>query len=48
MLTTFWFENLSGRDRLEGVGVWEDNTEMGLRKIGMKGVDWIHLILDKD
>jgi hypothetical protein len=27
---------------------WEDNTEMGLGEIRLKGVDWIHLVRDRD
>jgi hypothetical protein len=27
---------------------WEDNIEMDLRKIGLCGMDWIHLAQDKD
>jgi hypothetical protein len=25
---------------------WDDNVNMGLRKIGLEGVDWIHLAQD--
>jgi hypothetical protein len=27
---------------------WENNIRMGLREIGWEGVDWIHLIQDRD
>jgi hypothetical protein len=27
---------------------WENNIKMGLSEIGMKGVDWIHLIQNQD
>jgi hypothetical protein len=27
---------------------WEDNIKMNLRKMGIEGVDWIHLAQDKD
>jgi hypothetical protein len=27
---------------------WEDNIKMGLRKIGLEGVDWINLAQDRD
>jgi hypothetical protein len=27
---------------------WEDGIKMDLRKIGWKGVDWIHLAQDRD
>jgi hypothetical protein len=28
--------------------IWEDNIKMDLRKIGLQGVDWIHLAQDRD
>jgi hypothetical protein len=27
---------------------WKDNIRMDLRKIGWKGVDWMHLAQDKE
>jgi hypothetical protein len=27
---------------------WEDNIRMGLREIGWEGVDWMHLVQDRD
>jgi hypothetical protein len=27
---------------------WEDNIRMDLRAIGWKGVDWMHLVQDRD
>jgi hypothetical protein len=27
---------------------WEDNIKMGLGEIGWEGVDWIHLVHDRD
>jgi hypothetical protein len=27
---------------------WKDNIRMDLREIGWEGVDWIHLIQDRD
>jgi hypothetical protein len=27
---------------------WEDNIEMDITKIGLDGVDWIHLTEDRD
>jgi hypothetical protein len=27
---------------------WEDNIKMDLREIGLKGVDWMHMVQDKD
>jgi hypothetical protein len=33
-----------GRPRLR----WEDNIRMDPREIGWEGVDWIHMVQDKD
>jgi hypothetical protein len=27
---------------------WEDNIKIYLKKIGCEGVDWIHLVQDRD
>jgi hypothetical protein len=27
---------------------WQDNIKMGLRKIGLEDVNWIHLVNDRD
>jgi hypothetical protein len=27
---------------------WEDNSRMDLREIGWKGMDWMHLIQDRN
>jgi hypothetical protein len=27
---------------------WKDNIKMGLREIGLEGVDWIHLVQNRD
>jgi hypothetical protein len=27
---------------------WEDNIRMNLRELGWEGVDWIHLVQDRD
>jgi hypothetical protein len=27
---------------------WEDNIKINLREIGWGGMDWIHLVQDKD
>jgi hypothetical protein len=27
---------------------WEDNIRMDLRELGWEGVDWIHLVQDRD
>ena len=27
---------------------WEDNTNMGLREVGCRGMDWIELAQDRD
>jgi hypothetical protein len=27
---------------------WEDNIRMNLRKIGLRGIEWIHLAYDRD
>jgi hypothetical protein len=39
-------ERKGPRQRLRGS--WKDNIRMDLRKIGWEGVDWIHLVQDKD
>jgi len=43
MHTIFWIENLKERDHLETRHRWEYDDRMDLRKIGVEGVDWIHL-----
>jgi hypothetical protein len=37
-------KRLLGRHRCR----WEDNIRMDLRAVGLEGVDWIHLVQDKD
>jgi hypothetical protein len=27
---------------------WEDNIKLGLQKVGLAGMDWVELALDKD
>jgi hypothetical protein len=27
---------------------WEDNIRMDLREVGSEGVDWVHLVQDRD
>jgi hypothetical protein len=27
---------------------WEDNIRMNLREVGWEGVDWMHLVHDRD
>jgi hypothetical protein len=41
-------ENLKGRDHLEGLSRWEDNTGMDIREIGWEGVDWMHMAQEGD
>jgi hypothetical protein len=42
-------ENLKGRDHLEDIGVdGKIILEMDLREIGWEGVDWIHLVQERD
>jgi hypothetical protein len=47
MHTTFWSENLKGRDQSEDIGV-DGNIRSVLREIWCKGVDWIYLVYDRD
>jgi hypothetical protein len=28
--------------------VWENNSKMGVRKMGWGGIDWIHVAQDRD
>jgi hypothetical protein len=30
------------------MGGWEDNVKLDVREIGWEGVDWIHLLQEKD
>jgi len=32
----------------QGVGRWEDNTEMDLQEVGCRGMGWIELAQDRD
>jgi hypothetical protein len=48
MHTKFWLENLSRRDLSEALGVWDNNIKIDHREIGMEGVEWIHLIQNRD
>jgi hypothetical protein len=43
MHTKVWLGNLKGKKHTEGLGVDRSIISMYLRKIGWKGVDWIHL-----
>jgi hypothetical protein len=45
MHTKFWSENL--RVYLKVLGV-DGNIRMDLQDIGLKGVDWIHVVQDRD
>jgi hypothetical protein len=46
MITKFWLDSLKRtlRRRVQG---WKDNIKICLRKIWIEGVDWIHLVQDK-
>jgi hypothetical protein len=46
MHTKFWSSNLKGRNHAEGGS--EDNIRMNLGERGWKGVDWIHLVQDRN
>jgi hypothetical protein len=49
MRKKFWLERLRGMRPHERPGrKWDDNNKIVVREIGMKGVDWIHLALDRD
>jgi hypothetical protein len=49
MHTIFWFENLKGRDHsIDLRHRQEDNIRMNLSETGWKGVDWMHLVQDRD
>jgi hypothetical protein len=48
MHTEFWSRNLKEKDHLEDMQKWEENIRMDLREIGWKGVEWIHLALNRD
>jgi hypothetical protein len=44
MHTKFWSEDLKGSNLSSTpTNIWEDNIRMDLRKIGLKGVDWMRL-----
>jgi hypothetical protein len=43
--TSAYKENV---DHLEKWHIWEDNIKMDLKEEGRKGVDWIHLVQDRD
>jgi len=47
MHTKLWSENAKrplGRPRRR----WEDNIRVDLREIGWEGVDWMHLVQDRE
>jgi hypothetical protein len=46
MHAIIWSENLRGRDHSKDLSV--DNIRMNLREIGWRGVDGIHVTLDRD
>jgi hypothetical protein len=48
MHTKFLFENLKGRDHVEGLSIWEDNIRMDVREIGCEGMDWMYLTQNRD
>jgi hypothetical protein len=29
-------------------GIWEDNTKVGCKEIGLEGMDWIDMAKDRD
>jgi hypothetical protein len=42
-------ENLKGRDHLKDLGVnGEKNIKIDIREIGWEGMDWIHMVQDRD
>jgi len=48
MHTTFWSENMKGRENLgKPRPRWKDNIRVDLRELGWGGVDWIHLAEDR-
>jgi hypothetical protein len=49
MHTTFWSQNLKGRDHLENNSHrWEGNIRMDLKEIMWEVVKWSHLDQDRD
>jgi hypothetical protein len=50
MHTKFWSEILNGRDFSEDLGIDGRMAlhRMDLREISWEGMDWIHLIQDRD
>jgi hypothetical protein len=48
MHTLFWLEILKGREHLEDLGIDGDNSRVDLREIVWKGVEWMHLAMDRD
>jgi hypothetical protein len=49
MLTIFFIGNPEGVRLPEKLGLrWEDNITVDLREIGWEGVDWMHLVHERD
>jgi len=48
MHTTFWSENLTGRELARLRRTWEDNIRLDLVEIGWKDVDLIQLNQKRD
>jgi hypothetical protein len=48
MDTTFWSENLKGRELGRPRRRWEDNIGMDLRETVCEDMYWIHLAQDRD
>jgi hypothetical protein len=46
--TQFYLESLKGRDHWEYLGVVDYNIKMDLREVGWEGVNWMHLVQDRD
>jgi hypothetical protein len=46
MLSKFSSDNMKGKERSEDLR--EDNIKMDLREAVCEGVDWIHLVQDRD
>jgi hypothetical protein len=47
MRTEVLWRNLKVRELGRSKRKWEDNIKMDFRKLGWKGVDWIHLVQDR-
>jgi hypothetical protein len=48
MQTKSLSENLKGREFERPRRSWEDNIRMDLREAGWRGVDWTHMVQDRD